>query len=99
MAICKHSWVEETYGYLCTACGMVDPCFEDERMYADDDYPDDDDEPEFDCGWVRGMGCTMAGSEECDWECPHRRDFERGMALTRARLAKRAKALTNNPAG
>lgn len=42
------------------------------------------------CGWVRGQGCTLAGSEECDFECPFRRDLERGLALTRARLAKRA---------
>lgn len=50
---------------------------------------EDDEEAWFDCGWVRGQGCTKAGSEECDWECPHRRDFERGMRLTQARLAER----------
>lgn len=24
------------------------------------------------CGFVPGYGCTKAGSEECDWECPFR---------------------------
>lgn len=52
---------------------------------------EDEDEDDFDCGWVRGQGCTKAGSEECDWECPHRSAFERGMRLTQARLAKRAR--------
>lgn len=90
MTICKHAWVEEAYGYVCTACGAVDAYDDDVRDY---EYPDehDDDEEWFDCGWVRGMGCTMAGSEICDWECPHRRDFEKGMRLTQARLAKRAR--------
>lgn len=93
MIVCKHTWVTEDYGFICTTCGMADPCFEDERSYPGDDWPNDeqDDDEYFDCGWVRGQGCTMAGTEECDWECPHRRDFEKGMRLTQARLAKRAK--------
>ena len=86
MNVCTHEWDDVGYGYLCLLCGLVDPCFEDEREYDQDD----DDEDEFDCGWVRGIGCTLAGTEECSFECPHRRELEKGMALTRARLAKRA---------
>lgn len=86
----EHQWVEEQYGYVCMICGLVDPCFDDEREYQTDPY-DEDNEDWFDCGWVRGVGCTKAGSEECDWECPHRAAFEKGMRLTQARLAKRKK--------
>ena len=35
--------------------------------------PDDDDALEDlmnDCGRVPGGGCMLAGSEQCDWECP-----------------------------
>lgn len=88
MTVCKHEEQDEgRYGRICLLCGLV------LEMYDEDEPRDDweDDEEWFDCGWVRGMGCTKAGSEECDWECPHRRDFEKGMRLTQARLAKRAK--------
>jgi len=44
-----------------------------------DDYDDFDDglDPEeeedyFDCGWMREGGCSLAGTEECDFECPNR---------------------------
>jgi hypothetical protein len=101
MLECKHTWVEEYYGYLCTACGLFYPygCapWEDVDWWNDDEpvYGDEhEDEEFFDCGWVRGMGCMKAGSEECDWECPDRRNYEKGMALTQARLAKRAKQVT-----
>ena len=48
--------------------------------YDDDgrfDYMDfDDDEPDemdfVDCGLGVDGQCSKAGSEECDWECPHR---------------------------
>ena len=97
MTICKHTWVEEYYGHLCTACGLFYAygCAPWEDVDFDDDGIRDewdDDEEEFDCGWVRGVGCQLAGTEECDFECPHRRDFEKGLALTRARLAKRKAA-------
>jgi hypothetical protein len=73
-------------------CGLV----LEEYDYDWTEYPDqgddwDDGEPWFDCGWVRGMGCTKAGSEECDWECPERANLEKGLRLTQARLAKRSK--------
>ena len=95
MLECKHKWVEEYYGYVCTECGLFyaygqEP-WEDYEWEDDDGIRDewDDDETEFDCGWMPGMGCSAAGSEDCELECPHRRDFEKGMALTQARLAKR----------
>lgn len=46
-----------------------------ERQY--DDWEDDPDEWSdggeefFDCGATPDGGCTKAGSEECDWECPY----------------------------
>lgn len=46
--------------------------------YDPTDFPDDDDglegeeEEYFDCGWMREGGCSLAGSEECDFECPNR---------------------------
>lgn len=48
-----------------------------------DEFEDEflDDEEEFDpgdeCGrWINGKlgpSCTLAGTEFCDWECPHSR--------------------------
>ncbi len=41
--------------------------------YEDYDGPwDEDDEDYADCGWMPGGGCSLAGSEECDFECPNR---------------------------
>jgi hypothetical protein len=96
MIECKHVWTEEYYGWLCVPCGLFYPF--GSAPWEDFDWDDDgirdewDDEPEFDCGWVPGVGCSAAGSEDCEFECPHRRDYEKGMALTQARLAKRKKA-------
>lgn len=39
---------------------------------ADERDEDDPDEPEFDCGFVPGHGCQLAGTEDCDFECPYR---------------------------
>lgn len=98
---CKHEkLVEGYYGHDCAACGeLVYPYgsapWDD---VGDDDYPDagdgwdDDDESEFDCGWVRGQGCQLAGTEECDFECPFRDGNYKGLRLTQARLAKRKAA-------
>lgn len=50
--------------------------------YFDDLGEDDDDETvggftEADCGRWRdgrlGQQCSLAGTEECDWECPYSR--------------------------
>ena len=93
---CDHEWTESYYGHDCKKCGTFVPHGGAPWDEWDDDDGirdewDDDEESEFDCGWVRGVGCQLAGTEECDFECPHRRDFEKGLALTKARLAKRAK--------
>lgn len=41
-----------------------------------DDFEEDGPEPGEECGrWINGIltsSCTKAGSEECDFECPHR---------------------------
>lgn len=41
-----------------------------------DDYDDDDvflvEDGQFDCGFVTGEGCSMAGTEDCDFDCPYR---------------------------
>lgn len=46
--------------------------------FYDDDNEDDTDELEdsFECGaWFNGKfdfyHCQLAGTEDCDWECPH----------------------------
>jgi len=92
---CKHEkLVEGYYGHDCAACGeLVYPtgCAPWDDGPDDEDYgwdDDVDDEPEFDCGWVCGVGCQLAGTEECDFECPFRDDNDKGLRLTRARLAK-----------
>jgi hypothetical protein len=41
-----------------------------------DDFDEDGYDPGEECGrWDNGRltySCSKAGSEECDWECPHR---------------------------
>ena len=93
---CDHDWKESYYGFDCTKCGAFGPAdmWDDaDQDHPSDDWPNDenDDEDYFDCGWVRGVGCTLAGTEECDFECPYRSANYRGLTLTQARMAKRAK--------
>lgn len=40
-------------------------------MRGDFDEDELDDEDDFDCGMTSDGGCTLAGTEECDWECPY----------------------------
>ena len=83
-----------------TRMGLVDLPGGDHEDHGDwddgDDWDHDDreEEDELDywlgnCGWVRGQGCTLAGTEECDFECPFRADNYKGLRLTQARLTKR----------
>lgn len=96
MTTCKHEkLIEGYYGHDCAACGELIYPYGSAPW---DDGPDDEDygweeedESEFDCGWVRGVGCQLACTEECDFECPFRDSNHKGLRLTRARLAKRAK--------
>jgi hypothetical protein len=47
----------------------------DEDPYETDSYPDPDFDIE-DCAWdFENSNCELAGSEECEWECPFRRIF------------------------
>lgn len=61
----------------CHACGFPDA---EKVGQFHCDFDDDDDELcEFDAGeecgrWINGrLGqyCTLAGTEQCDWECPY----------------------------
>lgn len=63
-----HEWKDEYYGTRCVKCEAFHadgnaPWDDDEY---DDEVGDDEEEFPFDCG------CSMAGSEECDFECPNR---------------------------
>jgi hypothetical protein len=40
----------------------------------DYDYKDGCDDS-FECGFIPGVGCGLAGTEDCDWECPFRKDL------------------------
>jgi hypothetical protein len=51
-----------------------------------DDYDEEDEDDMFDCGMdSSGLSCSMAGSEDCDFECPNRDAMF-------ARLKQRAKS-------
>ncbi len=74
-----------------------DPVF-DEGDFVDDDGGDlcDEDEEIFDCGVYRDergriLGCSMAGSEECDFECPYRASVERSLAAQAGHRTRKAK--------
>ena len=42
--------------------------------FDDDDYDPDDEDSwlEMECGLMHDGQCAMAGSEHCDFTCPHR---------------------------
>ena len=49
-----------------------------------DDFDEYDEEDDFDCGAMRDLsgrmiGCSMAGSEDCDFDCPYRESVERSL--------------------
>lgn len=51
-----------------------DPRTTDEDYYDDDPRDwDEEDGDDIDCGLMPDGQCAMAGSEECDWVCPHSR--------------------------
>jgi hypothetical protein len=70
-----------------------------EDDYLDDDGTgewDEDDEEQFDCGVYRDgngriLGCGMAGSEECDFECPYRESVERSLRAQAGWVKRKAK--------
>jgi len=61
---------EDTLPEECRSCG-----FPDIGKVAEYHCPDDDDEGspelEFDCGMMPDGTCQLAGTEECDWDCPY----------------------------
>jgi hypothetical protein len=72
----------------------VDNDFCDEVEY---DCDDGFEESDFDCGAMYGpkgepMGCSMAGSEDCDWACPYREEVERSLRAQYAAKVRWAKA-------
>lgn len=44
---------------------------EEEPDYALDDEDDDDDLDDLSCGELPEGGCSLAGTEWCDWKCSH----------------------------
>lgn len=38
-----------------------------------DEWDEDDDDGFDDCGLTSDGICTLAGTEHCDWDCPHSR--------------------------
>lgn len=63
-----------------------------------DDEMDDEESEEFDfdCGAMYGpkgepMGCSKAGSEDCDWECPYVHQVERELRAQYAANVRWAK--------
>ena len=67
----------------------IDDC---EMGRYNDGELDDLQEPQFDeedCGWMGPkLGCSAAGSEVCDFECPTRAMIERQARLARRRKKK-----------
>lgn len=66
---------------------MSDPGEDDDYFDMLNDAPDDDDEDaeaEMNCGEMPGGGCSLAGTEWCDWSCP----FSDGMAKRAPRRKK-----------
>ena len=52
----------------------------------DEDFDLEEEDEEFDCGIMydgrthKLLGCGKVGSEECDFECPHRDEMYRSLA-------------------
>lgn len=92
MSICKHEeQSDELYSRICLQCGLALETYDDFDWTEYPDNDEEDDEAFFDCGWVRGVGCQLAGTEQCDFECPDRDANYKGLRLAQARIAKRKK--------
>ena len=56
-----------------------------------DELPDEDGDDFDDCGLMPNGLCSMAGSEHCDFSCPHRdSDLFRGSAAWRAKFKRKS---------
>lgn len=72
----------------------------DEFNILDDDFDELDDEDYFDCGQFVSDGviyCSAAGSEDCDWDCPNRREL--GKTLEELDEELEEKIESENPFG
>jgi len=57
-----------------------DDCYDDSFDDPDEDFDDEfEDEDDFDCGFIPSDGCLLAGSEDCDFECPYRDALARNL--------------------
>ena len=70
--------------------------FDDSDFDTDAEDYDEDGEFEFDCGAMRDMsgrmvGCSMAGSEDCDFDCPYRESVERSLRAQAGWVKRKAK--------
>lgn len=75
-----HEWQETYYGTECRRCKTFYPhgCAPwDDGPVETDDFDDEeissDTFDDFDCHMDKSGHCGMAGSEECEFECPFRR--------------------------
>lgn len=59
--------ITHKHGQLCAACIADDMDWEEPEMDEDEAFL------AFQCGMMADGFCTMAGSEDCDWECPRSR--------------------------
>lgn len=45
---------------------------DDDELFINEDYDNhDEDDEDYDCGFIPGVGCQSVGSEDCDWECSY----------------------------
>jgi hypothetical protein len=65
---------------------MEHPLGENEPDYVLENGEDDEEEFEVpvDCGIYRDshyriLGCSMAGTEDCQFDCPHRKEVDRAL--------------------
>lgn len=72
---CQHEWREEYYGWRCQKCKLFFAFGCAPWEFAEDEdfdtFDGESDDSEFDCAMDRDGNCGMAGSEECDFECPY----------------------------
>lgn len=85
---------DSSYDGLCSACYDAQHSFEDNDDYEPDEYE------AFDCHMGRDGLCGAAGSEDCEFECPYRRDQyarERAKAERRRNKAGRQSVIPLTP--
>lgn len=46
--------------------------FDEDDYCEEDDFDNSWDDDDFDCGFISGDGCSMVGTEDCEFECPYR---------------------------